>query len=284
MRYMADLHTHTTASDGQYAPTELVRMAKGQGLEAIAITDHDTVDGLWEAVQAGKKYGLRIIQGIELSAKEYPTFHILGYGITPDAPVLLKLCKRMKSRREERNERLLMFLYGKGIGLSLSEVTEIAGGDIIGRPHFAQAMVRHGYVSTNREAFDRYLDTVEYHEKVEGGKPSAQECIEAIKASEGKVSLAHPYQIGISCDELDILVKKLKDLGLDAIECFYPKYTAEEQKFYLHLANKYQLHCTGGSDFHGERVKPDVELAALKLELDWILNSSESATLSDYNC
>ncbi len=283
MRYMADLHTHTTASDGQYAPTELVRMAKGQGLEAIAITDHDTVDGLWEAVQAGKKYGLRIIQGIELSAKEYPTFHILGYGITPDTPVLLKLCKRMKSRREERNERLLMFLYGKGIGLSLSEVTEIAGGDIIGRPHFAQAMVRHGYVSTNREAFDRYLDTVEYHEKVEGGKPSAQECIEAIKASEGKVSLAHPYQIGISCDELDILVKKLKDLGLDAIECFYPKYTAEEQKFYLHLANKYQLHCTGGSDFHGERVKPDVELAALKLELDWILNSSESATLSDYS-
>lgn len=280
---MADLHTHTTASDGQYAPTELVRMAKGQGLEAIAITDHDTVDGLWEAVQAGKKYGLRIIQGIELSAKEYPTFHILGYGITPDTPVLLKLCKRMKSRREERNERLLMFLYGKGIGLSLSEVTEIAGGDIIGRPHFAQAMVRHGYVSTNREAFDRYLDTVEYHEKVEGGKPSAQECIEAIKASEGKVSLAHPYQIGISCDELDILVKKLKDLGLDAIECFYPKYTVEEQKFYLHLANKYQLHCTGGSDFHGERVKPDVELAALKLELDWILNSSESATLSDYN-
>lgn len=280
---MADLHTHTTASDGQYAPTELVRMAKGQGLEAIAITDHDTVDGLWEAVQAGKKYGLRIIQGIELSAKEYPTFHILGYGITPDTPVLLKLCKRMKSRREERNERLLMFLYGKGIGLSLSEVTEIAGGDIIGRPHFAQAMVRHGYVSTNREAFDRYLDTVEYHEKVEGGKPSAQECIEAIKASEGKVSLAHPYQIGISCDELDILVKKLKDLGLDAIECFYPKYTAEEQKFYLHLANKYQLHCTGGSDFHGERVKPDVELAALKLELDWILNSSESATLSDYS-
>lgn len=230
-----------------------------------------------------KKYGLRIIQGIELSAKEYPTFHILGYGITPDTPVLLKLCKRMKSRREERNERLLMFLYGKGIGLSLSEVTEIAGGDIIGRPHFAQAMVRHGYVSTNREAFDRYLDTVEYHEKVEGGKPSAQECIEAIKASEGKVSLAHPYQIGISCDELDILVKKLKDLGLDAIECFYPKYTVEEQKFYLHLANKYQLHCTGGSDFHGERVKPDVELAALKLELDWILNSSESATLSDYN-
>lgn len=89
MRYMADLHTHTTASDGQYAPTELVRMAKGQGLEAIAITDHDTVDGLWEAVQAGKKYGLRIIQGIELSAKEYPTFHILGYGITQTPPSCL---------------------------------------------------------------------------------------------------------------------------------------------------------------------------------------------------
>lgn len=115
----------------------------------------------------------------------------------------------MKARRDERSQLLLAFLRDKRVELSLSEVTEIAGGDIIGRPHFAQAMVKRGYVSTNREAFDRYLDTEEYHEKVERDKPSVRECIEAIKESSGKVSLAHPYQIGVSDEELDKLVVEL---------------------------------------------------------------------------
>ena len=270
LRYLCDLHLHTTASDGQYTPTQLVQMAKARGLDVLAITDHDTMDGLRETTQASEQCGLRVIPGIELSAKEYPTFHILGYGFSSDAPALQNLCHRMKARRDERSQRLLAFLRGKGIELSLSEVTEISGGDIIGRPHFAQAMVRRGYVSTNREAFDRYLDTEEYHEKVECGKPSAQECIQAIKASGGKVSLAHPYQIGINDNVLADLVAELTAYGLDAIECYYPKYTLQQQEFYLHLAKKYKLHKTGGSDYHGEKVKPDVELASLELDLDWL--------------
>ena len=272
MTGICDIHTHTTASDGQYTPTELVRMAKARGLDVLAITDHDTIDGLREAIQAGEQYGLRVIPGIELSAKEYPTFHILGYGFSSDAPVLQNLCHRMKARRDERSQLLLAFLRDKRVELSLSEVTEIAGGDIIGRPHFAQAMVKRGYVSTNREAFDRYLDTEEYHEKVERDKPSVRECIEAIKESSGKVSLAHPYQIGASNEELDKLVVELTAQGLDAIECYYPKYTLKQQKFYLHLAEKYGLHQTGGSDFHGEKVKPDVELAELELDVNWLLS------------
>ena len=272
MIQIADLHTHTTASDGQYTPSELVQLAKARGLETIAVTDHDTVDVLQEAVQAGEQCGLRVIPGIELSAREYSTFHILGYAPSPDAPALQGLCCSMKTRRDERSQRLLAFLREKGIKLSLSEVVEIAGGDIIGRPHFAQAMVRRGYVSTNREAFDRYLDTKEYHEKVERGKPSVRECIATIKNAGGKVSLAHPYQIGIDDDALDKLVGDLTDWGLDAIECYYPKYTQEQQAFYLHLTEKYRLHQTGGSDFHGEKVKPDVELAKLMLDVDWVLN------------
>lgn len=273
VRYKCDLHTHTTASDGQYTPTELIQMAKERGLEAIALTDHDTMDGLEEAIQAGKQLDLRVIPGIELSAKEYPTFHILGYGFALSAPPLAELCHRMKTQRNDRAERLLSFLKRKGIDLTASEVEEIAGGDIIGRPHFAQAMVRRGYVATNREAFDRYLDTEEYHRKVERIKPSVQECITAIKTSGGKVSLAHPYQIGIGNDELNRLVAELVSLGLDAIECYYPKYTANQQEFYLRLAEKYHLHQTGGSDFHGEKVKPDVKLAGASLELDWLLKS-----------
>lgn len=270
MHYICDLHTHTTASDGQYTPTELVQMAKVRGLDVLAVTDHDTVDGLREAVQTGEQYGLRVIPGIELSAKEYPTFHILGYGFSPEAPALQEFCRKMKARRNMRTPRLIAFLREKGVELSLAEVTEIAGGDIIGRPHFAQAMVRRGYISTNREAFDRYLDTEEYHAKVERDKPSVYECITAVKCAGGKVSLAHPYQIGIDDDALDKLVGDLTDCGLDAIECWYPKYTPEQQAFYLYLAEKYRLHQTGGSDFHGERVKPEVKLESYRLNLDWL--------------
>lgn len=267
---ICDLHTHSTASDGQYTPSELVKLAKERSLEVLALTDHDTVDGIGEAVRAGERLGIRVLPGIELSAREYHTFHILGYGVAPDAPALTELCRRMKSRRDERVDRLLEFLREKGIELICAEVEDAAGGEIIGRPHFAQAMVRRGYVATNREAFDRYLDTKEYHEKVERGKPSVKECIAAIRSAGGMVSLAHPYQIGIGNDELDRLVGELAGYGLDAIECYYPKHTPEQERFYLHLTEKYGLHVTGGSDFHGEKVKPDVELAALQLGLDWL--------------
>lgn len=267
---ISDLHTHSTASDGQYTPSELVRLAKDRGLEVLALTDHDTLDGLAEAVRAGEERGIRVIQGIELSAKEYDTFHILGYRVSPDAPALTALCRRMKGRRDDRTPRLIAFLREKGVNLSEEEVTELAGGAIVGRPHFAQVMVRKGYVKNNREAFDRYLDTEEYHQKVERGKPSVRECVEAIKAAGGKVSLAHPYQIGVDDETLEGIVRELTGYGLDAIECYYPKYTPEQQELYLRLAKKYGLHITGGSDFHGERVKPDIQLASLELELDWL--------------
>lgn len=270
MTILCDLHTHTTASDGQYTPGELVNMAKERGLAAIAVTDHDTVDGLEEAARAGERCGLRVIPGIELGAREYPTFHLLGYGISPQAPALQDLCRRMKDRRDQRTQRLLAFLEEKGLVLTAGEVEEFAGGEVIGRPHFAQAMVRRGYVSSNREAFDRYLDTQEYHERVGGGKPTVWECLEAIHAAGGKTSLAHPYQIGLGGDELEKLVGELAARGLDAIECHYPKHTPAQRDFYLYLAEKYRLHCTGGSDFHGERVKPDTVLASLALELDWL--------------
>lgn len=267
---LSDLHTHSTASDGQYTPSELACLAKKRGLDLLALTDHDTVDGLDEAVKAGEKLGLRILRGIELSAREYGTFHILGYGINPEAPVLQALCSRMKEGRDERAPRLIAFLREKGMTISMDEVQEIAGGAIIGRPHFAQAMVRRGYVASNREAFDRYLDTDEFRQRVERPKPSVRECIEAIKDAGGKVSLAHPYQIGIGETALDALVGELAGCGLDAIECYYPRHTAEQTAFYLDLAKKYCLHITGGSDFHGERVKPDIKLAALELDLGWL--------------
>jgi hypothetical protein len=270
MIYVADLHTHSTASDGQYTPAELVRLAKERGLEVLALTDHDTVDGVAEAVETGKNLGLRVLSGVELGAKEHKNLHILGYQFDPADPNLTELCRKLRDGRDERKYRIIDFLHEKGVDIPLDEVEELAGGGSIGRPHFAQVMVRHGYVSTTREAFDRYLDTDEY-QRIERFKADARTCVEAIRAAGGKVSLAHPYQLGLSNEQLEELVQKLTDRGLDGLECRYPRHTPEQTAFYLKLAQKYGLHPTGGSDFHGEKVKPDISLAAWELELDWLI-------------
>ena len=234
-----DLHTHTTASDGQYAPMELVELAKGCGLDLVAVTDHDTIAGVDEAMRAGQAAGLRVIRGVELSAKECPNFHILGYDFQRGDTALSRLCEQLRAGRDQRKHRIVDFLRKKGLTVDLAEVEELAGGEVIARPHFAQVMVRHGYVK---------------------------------KATGGAVSLAHPYQMGLPDGELEALVARLKEWGLDAIECHYPKYAPEQQAFYLHLAEKYRLHATGGSDFHGEKVKPEVELAAREVDLGWLLD------------
>ncbi len=271
MSALCDLHTHTNASDGQYTPAELMELAKRRGLSVLAVTDHDTIAGVNEAMDVGSRLGLRVIRGVELSAKEYHNFHILGYGFRDGDTELARLCEKFRAGRDERKYKIVEFLREKGVDIDLAEVDELAGGEVIARPHFAQVLVRHGYVSTNREAFDRYLDTDEFRQRVKRFKADAKTCVEAIKAAGGKASLAHPYQTGLPDGELEALVGRLKGWGLDAIECYYPKYSVEQQTFYIHLAEKYRLHTTGGSDFHGERVKPDVELAALALALDWLL-------------
>ena len=273
MRLISDLHTHTTASDGQYTPTELVRLSKQRGIQILAVTDHDTISGVGEAMSAGKMLGLQVIRGVELSAKEYHNFHILGYGFRDGDTELFRLCEKLRAGRDDRKYKIVDFLREKGVDVDLAEVEELAGGEVIARPHFAQVLVKRGYVSTNREAFDRYLDTEEFRQKVKRFKADSRTCVEAIKSAGGKVSLAHPYQMGLPDDELEALVSRLKDWGLDAIECYYPKYTPEQQAFYLCLVEKYKLRQTGGSDFHGEKVKPDVELARWPLELEWLLGA-----------
>lgn len=268
MTYMADLHTHSTASDGQHSPFELVKLAKESGLEVIALTDHDTVDGLDTAIRAGELFNVQVLRGVELGAKEHRNLHILGYGFDPSK--LEPICGKLKAGREERKYRLVDFLREKGVVISLSEVEKLAGGGNIGRPHFAQVMVRRGYVTSNQEAFERYLDTAEY-KRIETFKYSAHTCIAAIKEAGGKASLAHPYQLEYDNDRLTFLVKELVECGLDAVECFYPRHTPTQTAFYLYLAKKFGLQITGGSDFHGETVKPGVQLSALELELSWLL-------------
>lgn len=267
---IADLHTHSTASDGQYAPAELAELAKRRGIRVLALTDHDSLEGLEEALEAGRALGLTVLRGVELGAREYRNLHILGYGFSAAAPVLGELCAWMKRGRDERKFRIVDYLREKGVPVTLEEVEEIAGGDIIARPHFAQAMVRRGYVQSVQEAFERYLDTPDYA-RIERPKPAARACVETIRAAGGRAALAHPYQLKLEDGDLDALVGELAGYGLDAIECFYPRHTPEQTVFYLRLAEKYRLRVTGGSDFHGEKVKPDIRLTAWDLDPAWLL-------------
>lgn len=259
---LADLHTHSTASDGQYSPAELAGLVKRRGAEAWALTDHDNVDGVEEAKTAGEKLGLRVLQGVELSADDYLNLHILGYGFS--APAMQSWLDGLRGGRNERKYRIRNFLRTKGLEVPLDEVEAEAAGAPIGRPHFAMVMLKHGMVATRREAFDHYLDTPDFQAIEKGTKPTAQTCVERLKAAGGKVSLAHPYQIVLNGETLEELVLRLKDCGLDAMECYYPQHTRSQTAEYLRLAKKYDLHVTGGSDFHGEKNKPDNPLADRK--------------------
>lgn len=274
MKIRVDLHTHTTASDGQYTPTQLVEKAESAGIQALAVTDHDTLDGVEEAVQAGRQLGITVLRGIELGAREHRYMHILGLGLSVDCPELSNLCQILRISRDERAQRIIRFLREKGIDLDLAEVETLAGGQVIARPHFAQVMLRHGYVASLREAFDRYLDTDEY-QKIERYKAPAAECIHAIHQGGGKAVLAHPCQLGFPAEKLEHTIRILKGQGLDGLECWYPCHTTEMVQQYLELAKRYDLCVTAGSDFHGECVKPDILLRPILLDISWLVNGSE---------
>lgn len=148
----ADLHTHTTASDGQYTPSQLAAKALAAGIQILAVTDHDTMDGAEEAVRAGQACGLTVLRGVELGAREDRHMHILGLNLGPECPALAELCRRLRASREERKYRIAAFLRGKGLDVPLEEVEALAGGGVVARPHFARVMLRRGYVSSLREA------------------------------------------------------------------------------------------------------------------------------------
>lgn len=269
MKNIVDLHTHSTASDGQYTPSEIVYMAKAKGIEVLSVTDHDSDAGVGEAIRTGMSTGIRVIPGMELSAEDYLNLHILGYGF--EMKHLEDFFRKRKEERDQRKYKIANYLHQRGVPIDLRDVEEYAGDGRIGRPHFAMVMLQKGFVATRKEAFDLYLDTPEFHE-IDRGKPSAETCIKTIKEAGGKTSLAHPYQVVLDGNEtLEELIIRLKGYGLDAVECYYPIHTREQTEEYLRLAEKHGLHITGGSDFHGEKQKPDHPLAMWELDVEWLL-------------
>lgn len=255
-----DLHTHTTASDGTLTPAALVGRARERGLRAVAITDHDTVEGLPEALAEGEKTGFEVVPGVEISV-DYNNgeMHILGYYINHTSEPLLASLAQLQEYRRERNPRMILKLREQGMDISIEEVEQAAGGSVVGRPHFAAVMVKKGYVADTREAFDKYLGAGQAA-YVKKEKLTPEEGIRLIQAAGGVPVLAHPkYLKDHNADRLSALLEKLKSVGLKGIEAYYTTHTSAETDLYLELARRHELLVTGGSDFHGAN-KPEIEL------------------------
>ena len=259
---MIDLHTHSSASDGQYSPAGLMRLAAARGLTAIALTDHDTVAGIPEAQSTAQALGIRFLPGIEISVKApVRELHLLGYRINPECPELLEMCAWFQEQRRIREKRIFSYLAARGVRLEREQVERLAEKGLVGRPHFARAMVEAGYVATAREAFDKHLAVPEF-DAIERPKPTPEAGIRCILAAGGVPVLAHPVQLNLSSEQLDHFVGELKAAGLAGIECYYSTHTPKQTQEYLFLAEKYGLTVTGGSDFHGEEVKPEIQLGS----------------------
>lgn len=255
-----DLHTHSTASDGSFTPLELVRYAAEKKLHAMALTDHDCLDGLNEAVAEGERLGLEVIPAVELSA-DHPdgTMHILGFFVDRRHEGFASRLRRLQEARRERNPKIIEKLHALGLKITYDEVAAASGGGQVGRPHFAKVLIQKGYVASVPEAFERYLKkgAPAYVEKF---RFSPRDAIAAIHEAGGVAVLAHPFTLfKISSPPLDPLLGLLSEQGLDGMEVIYSTYSEGQSRRYRDLAGKHRLLSSGGSDFHGA-YKPGIDL------------------------
>lgn len=256
-----DLHTHSMASDGTLKPEELVKYAKEAGLASVALTDHDTVDGIEEFMDAGKRLKIETIPGIELaSAYKNTELHIVGLFIDYKSRALTESMEYIVGERNERNAKMLRALARCGIEITIDELNENAAGGIITRAHYANVMVNKGYVKTRGEAFDKYISS---------GRPgyvkretlTPKKCIEVIISSGGIPVLAHATLYGYGYLEIHNLVGELKEYGLMGMETMYSTYTPKQSDEIRKICQYYKLLKSGGSDFHGDN-KPDIKIGA----------------------
>jgi predicted metal-dependent phosphoesterase TrpH len=255
-----DLHVHSNASDGKYAPEEIVARAAGLGLEFLSLTDHDTIDGIAPAIKAVVAFPkLTFIPGVEIST-DVPDgeVHILGYFIDYASRELGEALKRFRDSRQERARGIVDKLRRLGIDIDLSRVREIAGDGTIGRPHIAQAMLEKGYIASFVEAFDKYIGRggPAY---VEREKMMPEDAVALVIRSGGLPVMAHPF----TAPEPEATIARLKAAGLVGLEAYYKDYTDEQTAALVEIAGKYRLIATGGSDYHGLDESREVELGGV---------------------
>ncbi|MDO9548805.1 MAG: PHP domain-containing protein [Candidatus Marinimicrobia bacterium] len=271
-----DLHTHSNASDGSYSPGDLLKLAAESGVTTLALTDHDTVSGVAEAVVAGKQYGVTVIPGVEISIDFSPgPMHICGYYLDIDNPELQAGLNFVQVARRNRNPRIIEKLNALGLDITLDEVKAVAGPDQVGRPHFAKALIQKRVVKDTQEAFNKYLakGAPAYMDKQ---RLPLDQAVAMIKAAGGVAVLAHPVQLRLeTMADYKTKFAELKAAGVEGIEAFNSYQSeVENQQFYT-IAKELDMLITAGSDFHGE-IKPMVKLGQfgedVPLTVEEILN------------
>lgn len=268
-----DLHTHTTASDGTATPRELIRLAAEAGLSAVAITDHDTVAGLPEALAAGREYGVTVVGGVELSVFDgQRALHLVGLFVPQSPGELGEALARARHRRHDRNRLILEKLAALDIPLDYDAVLALAGGPgesggtgepggpgvAVGRPHIAAALLNSGRVKSMKEAFERYLGATGLA-YVPKDKMSLDRAVSLLAAVGALPVLAHPYLLREKGRSMERLVAGYRERGVAAMEAYYSEHSESQTREYLALAAKLDMGVSGGSDFHGE-AKPGVLL------------------------
>ena len=261
----ADLHIHSTYSDGSYKPVEIIKIAKKENINTVAIADHDTVRGVEEAIVAGKKNRINIIPALELSTfRGKAEIHILGYHINYMDKRLLAKIKEIFTARITRARKMVELLNKNGINITFNQVKSIADDDYIGRPHIARAMVEAGYIDKIADAF-----TADYIGN--GGKAyvskykiSPKEAITIIKEAGGISVLAHPVFINHGQSMIRDDIQELLDHGLQGLEVYHSKHSNQDSAYYKKIAEEFNLLITGGSDFHGEN-SPGVKIGDVVL-------------------
>lgn len=263
-----DLHTHTTASDGSLSPAVLVRKAHETRLAALAVTDHDTIGGLAEAAAEAERLGMDFLPGVELSVEDKDgRFHLLGYGFDPDFPELTEKLVDLRRSRALRNTQMADKMAALGLPVTMDDVRNAAKkhaedgeeSEVIARPHFAQALIAKGVVSSVQEAFDKYLASGKPLYQAKGVLTPA-DAIALLHRAGGLAVMAHPGLVPLSKPALSARIQSLaEDAGMDGIEAYYSQHSPADTRFFLDLAREHKLLVTGGSDFHG-MPKPHVPL------------------------
>ena len=257
---MIDLHTHTSASDGQYTPTDLIKKAKIAGISALAITDHDTVAGIDEGEAAAKEAGIELIKGIEINiAWNRGEFHLLGLMLENVSEDLADIIKNLSNARRDRNIKIVKKMNEAGIDVSIEELEEMYPARSLGRPHFADFLVQRKIVKHKQDAFDKYLaHSRPFYVEKEGADLDMS--VDAILSSGGVPVIAHPLSLYLSWSKIEDVLRDIKERGVQGLEAWHPGARENDCRRLEGIARKFGFFVTAGSDFHGEKVRADRRL------------------------